>query len=149
MPPQPITHHIDPTTILSPKPTTIHHWNSAPTPPLKLISKPSPPMTKSNLQTHNHVDLVTITTTRSLTMPSHLENLTNPQPHREGRVMRKWVEGQWLVRGMGRERVISKGTGEKERANGDRWERERERERRWALWEIFPWEKERWVERKN
>ena len=42
--------------------------------------------------------------------------------------MRKWVEGQWLVKGMGKEGSLAEAW-ERKRANGDRRERERKRER--------------------
>ena len=114
--------------ILSPKPTTIHHWNSAPTPPLKLISKPSPPMTKSNLQTHNHVDLVTITTTRSLTMPISPREFDKPTTTPWGKSDEK----------MGRETVASERHGERK---GHRQRHGRERESKW--WPVRERERER------
>ena len=130
-PPRPAAHHIDPpwssSLDLLSKPTThqIHHRNSAPDPQTKPISKPITTTTKTDLQTHNHADLTVATTTRSLSTPispKKFDLQTHNHAMREG-MMRKWVKGQCLVRGMGREKVIGRGMGEKD---SKWWERESE-----------------------
>ena len=129
-PPRPAAHHIDPpwssSLDLLSKPTThqIHHRNSTPDPQTKPISKPITTTTKTDLQTHNHADLTVATTTRSLSTPispRKFDLQTHNHAMREG-MMRKWVEGQCLVRGMGRK-------GHWQRYGRERQQMVRERER--------------------